>query len=119
MSILPGGDFEDHGKINQPFSKTGYLCEPFNFKLLTMRINGVLILFFSLIMSSCMKKETVDLIVTNAKIYTVDSTFSENESLAVADGKIVATGTQSQSGDVNATSRLSPKSGISPNPPHK
>jgi predicted amidohydrolase YtcJ len=43
-----------------------------------------------------MKKETVDLIVTNAKIYTVDSTFSENESLAVADGKIVATGTSEE-----------------------
>jgi len=43
-----------------------------------------------------MQKETVDLIITNAKIYTVDSTFSETESLAVAHGKIVATGTSQE-----------------------
>ena len=43
-----------------------------------------------------MKKETVDLIVTNAKIYTVDGIFSETESMAVANGKIVAMGTSEE-----------------------
>jgi len=43
-----------------------------------------------------MKKETVDLIVTNAKIYTVDTTFSETESMAVTNGKIVATGSSEE-----------------------
>lgn len=44
-------------------------------------------------MNSCNQKQAVDLIVKNAKIYTVDSNFSEVESFAVVDGKIVETGT--------------------------
>jgi predicted amidohydrolase YtcJ len=47
------------------------------------------ILFFS-------KAEPVDLIVYNAKIYTVDNSFSVAEAMAVKDGKIVAVGTSSQ-----------------------
>jgi predicted amidohydrolase YtcJ len=43
-----------------------------------------------------MTKEKVDLIVTNAKIYTVDNTFLKTESMAVANGKIVATGTSEE-----------------------
>ncbi|NLJ07274.1 MAG: amidohydrolase [Sphingobacteriales bacterium] len=41
----------------------------------------------------CMKKKTVDLIVFNAKIYTVDSLFSTAEAVAIAQGKFVAAGT--------------------------
>src|SRR5688572_23921802 len=37
-------------------------------------------------------KEKVDLIVHNAVVYTVDSSFSTAESFAVKDGKIVAVG---------------------------
>ena len=36
------------------------------------------------------RREAVDLLVTNATIYTVDSTFSKAESFAVKDGKFVA-----------------------------
>lgn len=39
------------------------------------------------------KAQPVDLIVYNAKIYTVDSTFSLAEAMAIKDGKIVAVGT--------------------------
>lgn len=46
-----------------------------------------------LIISSCNQKETVDLIVTNAKVYTVDNDFSITESFAVKDGKFVQLGT--------------------------
>ena len=44
-------------------------------------------------MISCNSKKEVDLIVSNATIYTIDSNFSKSESFAVADGKIVETGT--------------------------
>ena len=39
------------------------------------------------------KREAVDLLVTNATVYTVDSTFSKAEAFAVKDGKFVAVGT--------------------------
>ncbi|AFM03266.1 putative TIM-barrel fold metal-dependent hydrolase [Bernardetia litoralis DSM 6794] len=43
-------------------------------------------------LSSCSSKETVDLIVHNAKVYTVDSDFSEQEAFAIRDGKFIETG---------------------------
>ena len=43
-------------------------------------------------MGSCTQKENVDLIITNATIYTVDSEFGMAESFAVAEGKIKAVG---------------------------
>jgi predicted amidohydrolase YtcJ len=42
---------------------------------------------------SCANKTSVDLIVHHATVYTVDSSFSFTEALAVKDGKIIATGT--------------------------
>lgn len=42
---------------------------------------------------SCSQKTTIDLLVYNAKIYTVDSSFSMAEAMAVKDGKIVEVGT--------------------------
>ena len=42
---------------------------------------------------SCRNNQAVDLIVSNANIYTVDSAFSTAEAMAVTDGKIIATGT--------------------------
>jgi predicted amidohydrolase YtcJ len=39
------------------------------------------------------KREAVDLLVTNATVYTVDSTFSKAQAFAVRDGKFVAVGT--------------------------
>jgi len=42
---------------------------------------------------SCSQKSNVDLLVYNAKIYTIDSSFSTAEAIAVNDGKIVEVGT--------------------------
>ena len=42
---------------------------------------------------SCSSKKQVDLVITNARIYTVDSSFSIHESMAIHEGKILATGT--------------------------
>jgi predicted amidohydrolase YtcJ len=41
---------------------------------------------------SCQSKKQADLIVYNATVYTVDSSFSTTEAIAVKDGKIIATG---------------------------
>ena len=46
------------------------------------------------LLSSCQgKREAVDLLVTNATVYTVDSTFAKAEAFAVRDGRFVAVGT--------------------------
>ncbi|NAS11075.1 amidohydrolase [Poritiphilus flavus] len=54
--------------------------------------------FLFLIILICLgceySKETVDMIVLNANIYTVDDNFSKAESFAVKDGKFVAVGTE-------------------------
>ena len=52
-----------------------------------------IILILLIIASSCSKKESVDLIVFNAKIYTVDDDFSIVEAVAVKDGKFLEVGT--------------------------
>jgi predicted amidohydrolase YtcJ len=49
-----------------------------------------------LILSSCTAKKEADFILYNAKVYTVDSTFSMSEAFAVKDGKIVAVGTSAE-----------------------
>ncbi|MHA7832084.1 MAG: amidohydrolase [Flagellimonas sp.] len=51
-----------------------------------------LLIVTALLVFSCNTKEEVDLIVTNANIYTVDDDFSKASSLAVKDGKFVAVG---------------------------
>lgn len=48
-------------------------------------------LFFGML-TSCDKKEEIDLLVVNAKIYTVDPDFSMAEAFAVKDGKFLETG---------------------------
>jgi predicted amidohydrolase YtcJ len=48
---------------------------------------------FSLFFVACKSKTEVDYIIYNANIYTVDASFSEQEAMAIKDGKIVATGT--------------------------
>jgi len=42
--------------------------------------------------SSCIQKQHVDLIITNANIYTVDDNFSNAEAFAISNGKFVAVG---------------------------
>lgn len=44
------------------------------------------------LLTSCQNKMDADLIITNAKVYTVDSEFSVAESFAVKNGLILATG---------------------------
>ena len=51
-------------------------------------------LIILLIMSACTTKSSVDLIVHNATVYTVDSAFSKAEAFAVKDGKFVAVGSE-------------------------
>lgn len=54
-------------------------------------------LLFSLVVSSCNSpKMKVDLIVTNAKVYTVNDSFTVAESFAVQDGKFLAVGSVSE-----------------------
>lgn len=48
-----------------------------------------------LVLASCSMKQKADFIGFNAKIYTVDSTFSIAEAFAVKDGKFVAVGSNS------------------------
>jgi len=47
---------------------------------------------FILLITACSNKETVDLLIHNALVYTVDSSFSNAEAFAVKDGKIIAVG---------------------------
>ena len=61
----------------------------------TVRILMALSIILNL-MNSCTPKNSADLIVTNGTIYLVDEGFSTTESFAVADGKIVATGTSEE-----------------------
>ena len=49
-------------------------------------------IIITLIMSSCTHKTPTDLIVHNAKIYTVNENFDMAESFAVKDGKFIAVG---------------------------
>ena len=48
------------------------------------------IVALTLMLLSCQQKEQVDVIVTNANIYTVDSTFSKAEAIAIKDGRFIA-----------------------------
>jgi predicted amidohydrolase YtcJ len=52
------------------------------------------LLFVSVLVAlvSCSQKEKADLLVYNATLYTVDSSFSVAEAIAVRDGKIIETG---------------------------
>ncbi|MGZ4117397.1 MAG: hypothetical protein ACXVPY_07945, partial [Bacteroidia bacterium] len=57
---------------------------------------GSIFFIFLLLAASCSQKQQVDLIVHNAVIYTVDSSFSNAESFAVKDGKFVEVGTNDE-----------------------
>lgn len=49
-------------------------------------------LLFLLLFSACNNKQKVALIISNAKIYTVDSAFTQATAMAINDGKIIAVG---------------------------
>lgn len=57
-----------------------------------MKLNYLKSLLLGIILNSCNSMKEADLIVQNAVIYTVDSSFSIAESFAVKDGRIVAIG---------------------------
>lgn len=48
----------------------------------------------ALLLTACAQKEKADLIIYNATIYTVDSSFSSAEAMVIKDGKVLATGTR-------------------------
>ena len=56
----------------------------------------LLIALISLSYFSCTSTREADLLIYNARIYTVDSAFSTAEAMAVKDGKIVAIGSTSE-----------------------
>lgn len=53
-----------------------------------------LLLCIGFLLASCQNLEPVDLLITHAKIYTIDEDFSVTQAMAIKDGKIVATGTR-------------------------
>ena len=58
--------------------------------------NVLCALTMALLFSSCRQTSQVDLLIFNAKIYTVDSAFSTAEAMAIKDGKIIAIGTNNE-----------------------
>lgn len=55
------------------------------------------LVLYTLILYSCSpKKQEVDLIIHNAIIYTVDSSFSVQQAMAIKNGKIIETGSNEQ-----------------------
>jgi len=56
------------------------------------------------VFASCDTRQEADLIITNAKIYTVDSSFSTAEAFAIKDGKFLAIGTTKE---INETYKAS------------
>jgi predicted amidohydrolase YtcJ len=55
-------------------------------------MNKFFLFIISVFLVSCSNKQEVDLIVHNAVVYTVDSSFSTAQSFAVKDGRFVAVG---------------------------
>ena len=52
----------------------------------------LLYLLILLLFNSCVKYKKVDLVIHNAKIYTVNESFEMAQAMAIKDGKIVAIG---------------------------
>lgn len=59
------------------------------------------------LLSGCeLMKEKVDLVIVNAKVYTVDDSFSEAQAFAVQDGKFIAVGSTDEIRDVYTSDQL-------------
>ena len=59
------------------------------------------------LLSGCeLMKEKVDLVIVNAKVFTVDDSFSEAQAFAVQDGKFIAVGTTDEIRDVYTSDQL-------------
>jgi predicted amidohydrolase YtcJ len=64
-------------------------CSSFTLlKKIPMKNFQLTIIFILTILTACGKKESPELIITNAKIYTVSSGFSDQDAIIVKDGKI-------------------------------
>ncbi|CAL2083165.1 Amidohydrolase [Tenacibaculum sp. 190524A02b] len=61
-----------------------------------MKKTTILLTALSLIFISCKQQKKVDLIITNANIYTVNNNFEKAQSFAVHEGKFVAIGTNEE-----------------------
>jgi len=59
-------------------------------------IRSILFLFIVVVFSQCNTKTAVDTLLINGTVYTVDSSFSKAEAVAVKEGKIVATGSSAE-----------------------
>lgn len=59
-------------------------------------MKNYLIAAITILLISCKTTEKADLLIYNATIYTVDSSFSRAEAMVVTDGKIIATGTSAE-----------------------
>ena len=58
------------------------------------------LMLLSLSLTSCgSKKESADLMLTNAKVYTVNDTFDIVEALVVKEGKIIFIGTTKEANE--------------------
>jgi len=60
---------------------------------------------------SCTQKQNVDLIVTNATVYTVNDAFAKAESFAIKDGKFIAVGTSQEITDGYTAAKVVDASG--------
>jgi predicted amidohydrolase YtcJ len=67
-----------------------FLPKPFKMK------KFLFVFLFCGILTSCEEKESADLLVTNAKVYTVNDDFTTAEAFAVKDGKFLAVGTTAE-----------------------
>ncbi|GAK96254.1 hypothetical protein JCM19294_1767 [Nonlabens tegetincola] len=52
----------------------------------------ILPLLLAISLIACEKKQSIDLLITNGTIYTVDDNFSTVEAMAISNGQIIATG---------------------------
>ncbi|MCM5663737.1 amidohydrolase [Galbibacter mesophilus] len=59
-------------------------------------IKHLFIVWLAMSLFSCDKKETVDLLIVNANVYTVDSTMSKATAFAIKDEKFVAVGSSEE-----------------------
>jgi len=69
-----------------------YFTLPYIYIKKNMKLISLTLLCSLLILTACKPKMEADLIISNAKIYTVDAAFSIAEAFAVKDGKILKTG---------------------------
>ena len=60
------------------------------------KMRKIIFILLAFLIVSCSTKERVDLIVTNANIYTVDEDFKTAEAFTVTNGKFVAVGSTSE-----------------------